>query len=787
MASPDDMFDKWRERDANRGTSKEPNPVSSRAEILRRADEQSGTEYRPRTNMPYSRPTSGPNLGMGEAVGNWFQNQTAKTMDRLKVMAGPVLMGAADDIAGGVEAGRNLIGLGEEGEGVSDAYSRGVNEAEIGTALARDRLAEGDYVPPVAWEILGSMHPKSGPGLLSRAMGSNAVRTGTLGSRVKEIGRQTGIGGAEALITSMMEGNLVDFDPAQLATDFTEGSVSGGAMQAVFGELVPLIGKKVLMGAEDKVSRELFNTGPTTEGNTASNLRGELDRLASDPNASVFDIDIGAERNELANRLTHTLLRSNFAPNDPAVGGARQMDLDRYTESVGTARRLGIEAQQRIQQNIANSLSPPTSTYARYQQQNIKLEKYRKQYALLSDTTKPGKNGAIPVRFNNVTDSLSSRIAKASNKGDISQVDEATAAAWNKALHYLRPKEQHPNAKSLYRPESGKDNVPGEINLNRATIPLAQLLDARKQIANLAKPGIMVEGSTVDKMSARAAMTVVKALDEEIAARSPFVKGSPKFKTLQSEFANVMQVDDAYEMGITFAAKRGVEDPEYGRELKEYMDALSGNKLALDAFREGYKGKLVKNIETNGLLPEVKALTGYDSKTMPGKDLMERSANVENLRTILGKDQADKFLNSLYDGMSDRMYAERLKEALEMKGYDSRAIEDTVREGDALLMYGGFTPGQNSVFANATLGAVQRYMASMGPKEAGILQDLINARGPTAASELERLIRARETPSEFPFMGQVGAVAGVDTEIDAERNAETNRYSFEELFGPLER
>lgn len=629
------------------------------------------------------------------------------------------------------------------GRAIKQSYDEGRRKQRIGEAQARDNLGWG---AELGADVTAAFLPGGLPNKVAKTVESGRKGLNTLASRINTQGL---VGTAESAIQNFVDGDLSLFDlPA--------GYASGAVGQAVLGEMAPALAKYGFSPenrAAYRVSNVLFDTGPNQYGINPDTIRAKY--------ADMVENDTGLRNTQIGNtdpmdgaaRITEALARAPLAKQNFAGDKPPQEVFDLYAASVKDVDNSIKQIQANAMAKVHNTLDKPLSDYSKKLSSDAQLQGYREKYEELYDTSVPGKRGATQISYRNTVDNLGKTLSDALDNTHITELDGIEARVWNEALGELRPKGQHKNTRTLARLKHDTKPEEGEtINLRTATVNMKKLLDARKHIASTLKPGTLKDGTTVTKENVRAGVKMVEAIDDEL-ARLTFDESD----TARMGYAKFMRQRDANEMGHEFYAKRLLQDPDYGRDVQQYMDALRDDPDALEAFRVGFAQSMRAAMD-GGAIKELKNLLGdVDVTTPDGLDdyLKGDSANLNMVRQVLGKDTADDLIRGVLDDANYLDVEKKLREVLLYKGHKPESIDDALRDGDNLLLVSAMAPNQNSILANASVAAAMRKAQTMTETDAALVQRLTSSRGQDAVNNLEDFLTRVERPSTYKIGGRL--------------------------------
>lgn len=210
-------------------------------------------------------------------------------------------------------------------------------------------------------------------------------------------------------------------------------------------------------------------------------------------------------------------------------------------------------------------------------------------------------------------------------------------------------------------------------------LPLAQLIRARRTLADTVKPGAMIDGSSVTKLETKATMQVLDALDNKIDELT-----SGKMGTARGDFAKSMQVQEAHELGEQFYKSRGINasDPKafgayYDKSLQEVKESLlngPNGKERWESFKTGYKKGMHQLVEQRSPSEEFQLYLGKPG----GNAATERLSGSENLDIIFGKADADKIRKLHAEGKKELDIKDALTDLLEQKEVNPKRAKDFI-------------------------------------------------------------------------------------------------------------
>jgi hypothetical protein len=303
-------------------------------------------------------------------------------------------------------------------------------------------------------------------------------------------------------------------------------------------------------------------------------------------------------------------------------------------------------------------------------------------------------------------------------------------------------------------------------------VPLADLLVARQEVMKRGRPGSAYVVGPENALDTKAASAVASALDAQIAKRlkgdDVVLDGNLPYTAAKNEYAKYMRHKDLEEIGGSFYHM--AEDPAYKKSFDDYREGLTPEEAAM--FDAGWLNTFVGQMQKQGVMPTIRNVVG-DVDLTSGKFNADKlkTDGFGQLSTVLGgEDQAIAFLKEVSENVDSGIALARIAQNMEMKGYSPEAIEEVVREGDDILLFGAVR-GESGVLANASLGAAARQLESLGPREANIVQDMITKRGDEAVSLAEDVTRALDRRSSIR-LGQRATVGVSDTFLSPEYGPE---------------
>ena len=788
----------------------------SEAQIQRRADKETAREEGP---PPYADAmVDAQETAAAETAANRKRNKRIPALDVVKDIGTLALQGGSWNLsqeAAGIRGGAagllgqfgEMLGIDvghdiEEGEhkgervglpsSMSEGYDAAYREAQLNIDKARDSLGESGWFLPMLAETAGAIF--GGPAGLAKGAYNMGRHSGTFGSRMAEVGRQSLVGGVDSTMAAMFEGAIQEADgdlgtaAANMGIPALLGVVAGGGSQFAFGEIMPAMWKYGLnfagKGSDEKIGSALLSTGSDKTGLTPENLRANYDLIRG--GASMAELSVGDSPNAvIMNRMADSFAEATGVTSKPSLGGSKVSDTDEYIKTMGTIQRIGEEAQANLRETLTDTLGIPDSAYTRRIANNERLEPLRERYRRMASTDVPGKGGDISVNYQPFVERLNQSVANRTRAGKITDIGGFEKEYLAEAIRIARPRAIHPHTKTVYTPKSGVPDPktgkmePGSIDLSGAKVKVADLVRARKAMAEKLRPGAMIDGTAQTKERTAAALNVMKSLDDEIGNRM-----FNNNKELNRRFSGMLQADDAHASGIDFYSHRMANDPDYGKSLKEYTEGLDADSL--DSFRTGYKSAMIEAIDANGLSNEMGAFIGKFDPESLSRATHEKFGNIENLRTILGKTEADNFIKEINEKADFLDATERMREVATRKGMSPEAISGIVRDSDALLIAGGFSPSQNTLTANSTLGAIGRKMRALGPRETVKMQRLMNTSGEEGVEGIEKWLKGVESRSELPA-GHVGSAVDFPEAYERNRKKEESKEKtkFQDVGGRL--
>lgn len=668
-----------------------------------------------------------------------------------------------------------------QGGSFSEGHASGKAAAEGKELAARDRLGP---LQSLAADLVGSATPGTGPARLGKmvegAVNKGAKATGffpRVAAGLKELGVQGAIGASEGFLNSIMDNASVgaDFISTADATlgesflDTTGGFFNGVAGHAILGRLVPMAARYGIgpstVTARDRVADAILDTGPGNTGARHSGMTPETIR-AQYPNWVANDtnlLDTGAGNVSAAdatNRLTNAIARTSFRKTDFASPEGINDGTAEYMRTLGHVQDLITETQDNITRNFDEILGPPRNSSSRRGKDTAaKTAAASKMYESLGSPV-PGKLGARMNKYRTLERDLNERVAMDatnSNLKDITKADASVQAVMNDALNELRPvvKRPHTGGTQIAPDISTREPDSLTVDLDTAEIPTAQILSARKRIAEKYKAGQLLNGTPVSPSTSRATAIVLKNLDRMLAART-----FGKSDKARAEFASYMREKDAEEIGAAFYDRKLSEDETFGMSMAEFMDANRESPNVVTAFKDGYKSAFRAEMDNTDAMVTMSNLIGELPKGATPADIQKvKSRNLDNLRLVLGDNVADRLLTEFTNDSAKVAAKTTLEAMLRAKQYDPAAINDVLNAMDPILQAHGVGPGQASIFATSTMGALSRELQSMGVKDSDMLLALSGNTGRAAVDSMEGILRTAETPSYFN-MGKTGEAIG---------------------------
>lgn len=714
--------------------------------------------------------------------GKYLLNPIAQTKDMLetsedmlRIASKPASMWLADDLHASQTAISDFIKGGlKEGFSKDDlltGWRRGQDEHDIMDRFARERLQEnageiGGRIQAGVAEMLGSGF--GAPGALAKAYTTTRYAPTGIKGALRSIGREGWMSGAEGVVEAFNEGQR---NPAVIAMNGGIGMLAGAGGQMILGELAPRALKYGLQPdtlAKERVSDRLLGTG-VGRSQRAADIRANYDdAIAMDRNPLLQEQNL-EKRAQTVQRLGDSIAEATFPEGKGATAGATQEMTDRYFQTVKAVDDIIEQTNTRINNRFDTALDERRSSWGRKQVQDRQTKTYKKIYDSLEDTSSPEALGSIQRNFHETTDSVGERFAKLAHKGDVTHAKNSKL--YNQVVRDLQPKEVNPHAKTVKVKEHGDaiydeaGEKIGEVDLATENTYVGDLMNARKKLSAQLQPGGTIGGTTVNSQMITEGRHLLKALDDEIAS----IVGDTHGQAAKG-FGKYMGMREAEAMGIEFYDHKLLEDPQYGRDLTEYMKMLEKDPDALDAFRYGYRQAMRQDISDRNAVTVMNELVG-DVMDKSGKvDLTDiskvKSTGIENLRKVLGDQEADSLIREFTLENELKNQEQALRFYLQGKEFDQSAIDGIVRDGDQTIMFAAATPGQQALTSTGAISALGRRLQALGVKDSQYLLDLTGKTGKEGVDFIESILQAGERASNAPGMGVATAGAAVTNQGD---------------------
>ncbi|NKB39460.1 MAG: hypothetical protein GKR86_00110 [Ilumatobacter sp.] len=556
-----------------------------------------------------------------------------------------------------------------------------------------------------------------------------------------------GATGASAATATFLDNYLIqgmDLDQAMLQTG-VDTAVGMGVQKAAGDIVIPGMRKlwNTATGGVEAYPALALSDKIMTDvevGNEGLSLPGlwELSKHI-DEGKGLLDLDTvrGAPQSEAMRRYYNALAKHAFkdVPIEQSNTVAGQAAMQRYTMFHDEMKQMFARTNAQYRDQISTSLGDWSQQYDDVLKRYPIDETKEINTSLLETKTRP--DGSVPLGAERVdARDMATRIRDKflDNRG-VTNVREADAiGSWNKFKDLFR-ETQESDALGIARIASTGDNVDDLFS----DISVAELVRARRRLADQLEPGVMNRGDTITKTEASNYMEFMKLLDDEI---DGIVDGA--YGKTKKSFSASMRVQEAFDLGQKYHSGRGISsnDPKkfaqfYNKNLDEIKEAMSPDEWT--SFTAGYKRDLQEKLGERGGDYQLKLQLGSDTD----KAYATKEGGYEDFVKVLGKDNADEFVKLATEAKGRIDISDKLREMLPFKMSTDEANE-FIGAANKWAKKGGFANIAGEQDQNNLILAAMRRFAKKPSEQARVdkMMELSTLRGQELANFIEKSVRA---------------------------------------------
>lgn len=713
----------------------------------------------------------------GADLPNWVKRVGQGAVDTIMgtasagaVAADSFFLGAPAAVSEPIMGLANVIkGAVSNDKGVLENFKEGVDNQKAAWDQHGERLGTG---PEFAAQLLGGIYGGArGPVKEASENAFDALYTkGSQGSvfpRLSRALKDGTIGGGENVAASLLtDPDRYMEDPfGSAGVDFGVGATASSAMQLAAGEMAPLISKWMSSDWDKaEVIRGLVDRGVDPKTLSTIEQTGQVTPQAlltaarnAPPNKGLLDGGVGGvSQEEMLSRYIENIADINYYDYDPSLGygvAPKQFGRD-VSDAIAESKVIFDNIGEEIQAGVDKALHNPLGPKDMYKKIDEDLGPVKDLYEKTFRTDQVGPNGqpaagARPANYDKVVERLGQDVM-GGQWGKLTDMDDETQQVWETVKTSLRPKEQDKFGKGVHAEaveERGGKPV-GAITVSR-------MQNASQSLNKYLRNGIL-DGNSYDPKKARAAAKMKKSLNDQIATRT-FGANTKAAK----DFHKYMNIRDQYDFGMEVAEQGLTELPSNPTRLTEYTEKLTPDELA--GMQEGYGYRLQMQFNDEGFYKVMNKLVGDGEIPAVNQVGAVNKGKVDVLQRMIGKEDADELVKVYREGGPRQKVAAALTDMLEGKRFKPEAVVSAVRDGDGLIISSGLRPGDNSLWANASIGAWGRKLGARGGNQGSMATKLLTAKGDDLFDTTQDYVRALERPTSVKrSVGTGPAFAGDD-------------------------
>lgn len=624
-------------------------------------------------------------------------------------------------------------------------------------------------------QTLGTLTPFGGPAKL--AMWADRALEG--GKGVFGLGRrmlgQGAVAAGEEAVTDLATGDtsllsaVLSPSGGELAQEAAElgfDTLLGAAGQGILGEALPTAVKYATGNMpKARLGGTIADQGAETTPLSPDRIMDEVvPALRADPEATVSTILDEADAGEITRRV------ADYVPEVEYPRG-RTGDVMGSTEARIRTTEQALDAMDDqldqvdgyIKQDMATVLDQQVSRADQHLATQQKLDPNRQVYGTIFGQSGKKKN-TIPYEGEAVP-FLAAEFKKAFG-GAPHEVGGLPGDMWKAMENSLRPEYMTEAGSVRQIPEwssFGERNELGNITYDR-------LLSTRKKLARMTKPGAMINGTVIDRETANASTSLVKALDDLITSKT-----GAQYGDARNNFSRIMREDDAYNYGADIVESMGKWANEGGETFLEAWPKMTPAEK--ENLRAGFAMKLAQRLEGGQPFEVLKDLYG-DIQRRPGRSDVgvTKEMNDRIMKEIFGEEVNNNLKRVLtkWKPVQDEIRTAQARIAVKAENPSATAGEvtgNTEQYGVRAVTPGAGGITLTSVTGSSALGAL---IGQAGPKDAALINELLTAKGDEAADLLEDIIRSYQMKEQVGTGAMLGAYSGGAEEEDIQSRDDYN-------------